>query len=133
MRASTYLLRASSSTPNPTHSCASSHSCGLLPMVTKRTVAHMQRCGGTPRALTSLSGGSGICFTLCGLSSSPSAGITLVSCRRCGLAFDKVQPKSFLIQAPNLEQKGRDPNAFSEIIFWLYIPRAETSQMWPLI
>ena len=33
------------------------------------------------------------------------------------LAFDKVQPESFPFQVPNPEQKGRDPNAFSEIIF----------------
>lgn len=33
---------------NPLHNCPSSHFCGLLPMVTKRAVAHMLRCGGQP-------------------------------------------------------------------------------------
>lgn len=65
--------------------------------------------------------------------SSPSVGIVCVSCGECGLASDEGKSKSLISQVPNSGQKGRDPNAFSEIIFWLHIRSAEASWMWYMI
>lgn len=70
---------------------------------------------GKSRDLTSLTVVLGFSFPITSSSavvvSSPSIGITFVSCKVCGFASDKVKPKFLVLWAPNLEQKGRDPSA----------------------
>ena len=128
MRASTYLLRGCNSTP---HIIVLLHiSVGCCPW--SLSVPLLTCWGvGDSQGFISLTGGPGMRVTLCCLFQLPLSWDHSGVLQSVRLAFDKVQPESFLFQAPNPEQKGRDPNAFSEIIFWLYILRAETSRMWP--